>query len=420
MFGIAGLILGIINYNYDIEHYSMINVDYSTGMPLDRSAMETARFRARHTQYFRISIAITTAIALYNLLMRHYYKLVWIQKYFVINSRGQENLYYYYNQQILGGGGDTVDSQMIRALRERRLLNFNLIVEMIVMAAIPIPYYEVYIWSYYDSDKALTPQADNIKVAYFLSDYLLAIMFFRLFFLLRCFLNYSNYTDAHSKRLCQSYGLQSGVRFAVKCHFTVHPETTVMITFFSSVMISAYVIRIFELPYHRLLEEGRFALDSYFSSFWLVVITITTVGYGDITPKTVEGKMVALVSALTGAFLLSIFVLAVTSVFQLNEVQSKAMRHIKMSRSAAKTITKAMRFYMIKKKYFLLMSKNRVVWNQDSEFLKYIKSIETHGYSILTDDLMIGSSWKKQGNSRATFQPVKKAGQMRRLDSEIL
>ena len=96
------------------------------------------------------------------------------------------------------------------------------------------------------------------------------------------------------------------------------------------------------------------------------------------------------------------------------------MRHIKMSRTASKTIQRAMRFYLKKKRYFLLMSSNRVAWNQKSEFLNYIKKGDqrAQAFSLFLDDLVIGSTWKKKKGM--AFKPSKKPTQMRRMDSEVL
>lgn len=47
-------------------------------------------------------------------------------------------------------------------------------------------------------------------------------------------------------------------------------------------------------------------------------MTITTVGYGDFTPNTAPGKFVAIVAALWGAFMISLFVVSAASIFELD------------------------------------------------------------------------------------------------------
>ena len=49
------------------------------------------------------------------------------------------------------------------------------------------------------------------------------------------------------------------------------------------------------------------------------MITLTTVGYGDITPHTYPGKVIIMFCALWGAFMISLLVLTVGSYFNLNE-----------------------------------------------------------------------------------------------------
>jgi hypothetical protein len=48
-------------------------------------------------------------------------------------------------------------------------------------------------------------------------------------------------------------------------------------------------------------------------------MTITTVGYGDYTPKTTMGKWVAMFAALWGSFMISLLVLSAASIFELTK-----------------------------------------------------------------------------------------------------
>ena len=91
----------------------------------------------------------------------------------------------------------------------------------------------------------------GVHLTFLLSDFLLAFMFLRLFFLIRTCFNYSIYTDALSKKVCKSYGFNSDVKFAIKCKLLVDPEVTVSIMFIGTVCIFACLVRIFELPYYR-------------------------------------------------------------------------------------------------------------------------------------------------------------------------
>jgi uncharacterized membrane protein (Fun14 family) len=143
--------------------------------------------------------------------------------------------------------------------------------------------------------------------------------------------------------------------------------------FLSIILILAYLMRIFELPFYRHSWLNDSLFDNYFYSIWLIVITITTVGYGDLAPHTFQGKIIAMVTALIGAFLISLLVLAVNSVFELTKNQQKALRHIQMTRSAASTIVKAMQFLHTKKKLYRLKLLQNPNFECQSEFMSYFK-----------------------------------------------
>jgi voltage-gated potassium channel len=83
--------------------------------------------------------------------------------------------------------------------------------------------------------------------------------------------------------------------------------------FFSTVFFFAYNIRIFELPYFRLEndESIKNVFDSYFNSIYFAIITITTVGYGDIPVCTYPGRLIVIFLAVWGSFMMSLMVVTV-------------------------------------------------------------------------------------------------------------
>jgi len=58
----------------------------------------------------------------------------------------------------------------------------------------------------------------------------------------------------------------------------------------------------------------------YFNALYLVMITMTTVGYGDIAPKTTTGKVIIMFTAIWGAVMISFVVIMVSNAFNMTEV----------------------------------------------------------------------------------------------------
>ena len=66
-------------------------------------------------------------------------------------------------------------------------------------------------------------------------------------------------------------------------------------------------------------EEGVF--NGILSGIWWAVVTMTTVGYGDKVPRSILGRLVALVWMLSGIVLIAIFTAVVTSSLTVNKLQ---------------------------------------------------------------------------------------------------
>jgi len=170
----------------------------------------------------------------------------------------------------------------------------------------PIPRYDKYITLICHDEK---------PVVYLLSDFLLAFMCTRLFFVMRTLLNYTIFTDAYARKLNKSYGFKTTLSFTLKCHLKERPMSTVFSLYAFTILSAAYFIRIFEKPYFRKIGEPLF--DSFFDSIWFTVITQTTIGYGDISPGTTPGKISVIILAFWSALLTSLLVVTVSSIFEM-------------------------------------------------------------------------------------------------------
>lgn len=63
------------------------------------------------------------------------------------------------------------------------------------------------------------------------------------------------------------------------------------------------------------------SMNNLFDDLWFVVVSLTTVGYGDITPSTVFGKVFSLILLLIGVFMFSAITGAISSYFMDNILQ---------------------------------------------------------------------------------------------------
>ncbi|GBD90052.1 glutamine-binding periplasmic protein precursor [bacterium BMS3Abin04] len=59
------------------------------------------------------------------------------------------------------------------------------------------------------------------------------------------------------------------------------------------------------------------------SSFWWAAVTLTTVGYGDKTPKTTGGRLIAIIWMLAGLIIISSFTAAITSALTVTQLETQ-------------------------------------------------------------------------------------------------
>lgn len=125
-----------------------------------------------------------------------------------------------------------------------------------------------------------------------------------------------------------------------------------MTIYCTTILVAAYLIRIFEKPYFRMTDSPTF--DSYFESIWFTSITFSTIGYGDISPGTKYGKAIVIILAFWSVLLTSLLVVTVSSIFQMSSNQEMAFRHIQLTRTAAKAITKGVLYFRAKRDSHML------------------------------------------------------------------
>lgn len=116
-------------------------------------------------------------------------------------------------------------------------------------------------------------------------------------------------------------GCKANYMFAIKSLMKAKPYTVLVIALLVSVAQMGYCLRIFERPLS--LASGQdFGLMS--NTIWNVLVTMTTVGYGDYFPKTNMGRIIGLIIAFWGVFIVSLFVVSLSNMFEFDSGEEKA------------------------------------------------------------------------------------------------
>ncbi|KAJ0411732.1 hypothetical protein ATCC90586_002116 [Pythium insidiosum] len=120
----------------------------------------------------------------------------------------------------------------------------------------------------------------------------------RLYMLPRVILNLSDFTNYRTSYLGTLHHVdtQSPV-FAAKCFLRAHPFQVLAVAFLATLVLSSYALAILEAPVNP-------SLAPLWNAAWLVVLTMGTIGYGDLTATTLGGQVVLIVGGMVAGILL--------------------------------------------------------------------------------------------------------------------
>ena len=140
--------------------------------------------------------------------------------------------------------------------------------------------------------------------------------------------------------------LDSGLRILVSSRTTASLITAVSSVFTPSVLKTMYVFFGFTFLFGHLLwwsERGESAIqDRYFpgifEAFWCVLATMTTVGYGDITPRRWLGRVSALAIMFCGIGLFGVIIAQLSAEMSFRKLVSEISSHKDLAGKVVATV----------------------------------------------------------------------------------
>jgi NhaP-type Na+/H+ or K+/H+ antiporter len=92
-------------------------------------------------------------------------------------------------------------------------------------------------------------------------------------------------------------------------------------------LAASYCMRVAEAP------ANRFHSSHFWNNLWFIVVTASTVGYGDNVPSTHLGRLISVVVIIMGTIIISMMTAAATEWLILNQQETLLFEHAKSARS---------------------------------------------------------------------------------------
>jgi hypothetical protein len=234
-----------------------------------------------------------------------------------------------------------------RILRKKPDLIMHLIIRLIINLLHPTPFF-------IGVDVEIFNDKYNFSAVHSINSIMTVFCLFRLWCIFKFYLVYSDYYSPRSQRICQMNNFETSLIFSMKANMSKAPQNAYLILFIIILTICSYSLRIFE----RVLdEETQKNFSSFWNTIWCLIITMTTVGYGDYFPSSFLGRIVGIFACTCGIFLISMLIVTISNILELTTIEEnvfKIIRRIKLNKEkdeiASKFVTKYLKHMVDSKK----------------------------------------------------------------------
>lgn len=171
---------------------------------------------------------------------------------------------------------------------------------------------------------------DEIYLNHSYNDLLALACILKVYIIVRSLVSITTYSSPRASRLCYQNGFEHSLLYIVKCILHEQPLTAIGINFLALIMIFGYALKITEGVLFLYNPETITGFEEYNNCFWCIFITMSTVGYGDYYPKTLPGRIIILVTAISGVLLSSLLIVSLS--LYLDMAPSELKSHITLHR----------------------------------------------------------------------------------------
>jgi hypothetical protein len=122
--------------------------------------------------------------------------------------------------------------------------------------------------------------------------------------------------------MCRIYNARHEADFGIKSVFNAYPINCLCVLAFTLVSILSRML--------MLSDENNKAFHNLGNAVWCIIITMGTVGYGDYSPTSYLGRLIAFIAAISGIILASLLILTLSEELAMSSKESKS--HVTLRR----------------------------------------------------------------------------------------
>ena len=151
----------------------------------------------------------------------------------------------------------------------------------------------------------------------------------KLYFILRVLPRLSIMSGRNATKICEINGIEPNYVFFLKVSLKERPLTFLALVLGFLMVSVGLTIQILERGLLISSNKGgeKNAFDFQLNSIWLMLVTFTTVGYGDITPHSNFGRLLTICSCFAGNFLIQIITLTMMRKLELSTEETAVYNH---------------------------------------------------------------------------------------------
>ena len=121
-------------------------------------------------------------------------------------------------------------------------------------------------------------------------------------------------------------GLELNRSFSLKC--LMQNSSFIVLLVFACVFVVnlSFMLRIVEGPafsVSKTMRDANIDFNIFQNCIWCVLVTMTTVGYGDYYPTTNLGCLIIIVTAIIGNIIISLIIVSMQNIFMFTENEKK-------------------------------------------------------------------------------------------------